>query len=86
MSDLTGALRLAEHFRQENERLRQQLEHSLVRHPEPRHPLVIRFAGWKVARANENIIETTSPGGHLGRWDDEHPLFSLLACIADFQP
>jgi hypothetical protein len=81
--DISTALRLAEHFRQENENLRSQLSMALS---EPRYPMVVMFAGWKVERTADRSICTISPTGEARVWTATHALFPLLTSIADYQP
>ncbi len=84
MSDISIALQLAEHFRQENEGLKRDLNRALT---EPRimGAPIVSFAGWQVRRVSPDSIEATGPAGHAISVSISEPIFGLLARIADWQ-
>lgn len=87
MSNIDIALRLAEHFRQENEQLKRNLQDAYSVRLEPKPRVAVMFAGWKVERiGSTDSIRTTSPEGNVRTWNHECELFDLLAAIADSTP
>ncbi len=85
MNDISIALQLAEHFRQENVGLKRDLNRALT---EPRMvgSPIISFAGWQVRKTGSpDAIEVTRPDGECFPVHSHDRLFGLLAHIADWQ-